>query len=129
MATFLYRLRRLVFRRRRLVTLLWILVLAGLGLGAANTSGNAIDTFTVPGSQSQQALDLLGKEFPQASASGAAARVVFQTADGKKITSGSAKTEVDALVAELKTAPQVASVSDRTSPRRSARTGRSPTRR
>ncbi|WP_406441480.1 MMPL family transporter [Streptomyces sp. NBC_00631] len=112
MATFLYRLGRLAFRRRRLVTLLWIVVLAGLGLGAVNTSGNAIDTFTVPGSQSQQALDLLGKEFPQASASGASARVVFQTADGKKMTSGSAKTEVDALVAELKTAPQVASVSD-----------------
>ncbi|MEW2299467.1 MMPL family transporter [Streptomyces sp. NPDC006655] len=112
MATFLYRLGRLAFRRRRLVTLLWIVVLAGLGLGAVNTSGNAIDTFTVPGSQSQQALDLLGKEFPQASASGAGARVVFQTADGKKMTSGSAKTEVDALVAELKTAPQVASVSN-----------------
>ncbi|MFG2941460.1 MMPL family transporter [Streptomyces sp. NPDC048282] len=112
MATFLYRLGRLAFRRRRLVTLLWIVVVAGLGLGAVKTSGSASDSFTIPGSQSQRALDLLGKEFPQASADGASARIVFETADGRKLTAGSAKKEVASLVTGLKTAPQVASVSD-----------------
>ncbi|MFE3826698.1 MMPL family transporter [Streptomyces sp. NPDC059092] len=111
MATFLYRLGRLAFRRRRLVTLLWIVVMAAIGVGAAGTSGSSNDSFTIPGSQSQKALDLLDKEFPQASASGATVRVVFEAPVGRKLTS-SAKTEVESLVADLKEAPQVASVVD-----------------
>lgn len=112
MATILYRLGRFAFRRRRLVTLLWIVVLAAVGLGATNASGSPSDRLSIPGSQSQQALDLLEQEFPRASASGATARVVFETADGTKLTSGGGKTGVESLVAELRKAPLVASVSD-----------------
>ncbi|MFI0732917.1 MMPL family transporter [Streptomyces sp. NPDC021225] len=112
MATFLYRLGRLAFRRRRLFLTLWIVVLAAVGLGAAGVSGTTTDDFTLPGTQSQKAIDLLEKEFPQASASGATARVVFEAPDGGKLTSGTHRTEIVALVADLKKAPQVASVSD-----------------
>ncbi|MGW3567763.1 MMPL family transporter [Streptomyces sp. NPDC000941] len=112
MATFLYRLGRLAFRRRRLFLMLWIAVLATVGIGAASVSGTTTDDFTLPGTQSQKAIDLLEKEFPQASADGAAARVVFEAPDGRKLTSGAYKTEIESLVADLKKAPQVASVSD-----------------
>ena len=88
MATFLYRLGRLAFRRRRLVVMLWIAVLTVVGIGSASVSGTPSDQFTIPGTQSQKALDLLDKEFPQASASGATARVVFEAPDGQKLTSG-----------------------------------------
>jgi len=111
-ATFLYRLGRFSFRRRRLVLMLWIAVLAAVGIGAASVSSNSSDSFTLPGTQSQKAIDLLGKEFPQASAAGATARVVFEAPDGQQLKSGANKTEVESLIADLKKAPQVANVSD-----------------
>ncbi|MFJ3306358.1 MMPL family transporter [Streptomyces sp. NPDC086549] len=112
MATFLYRLGRLAFRRRRLFVMFWIVVLAAVGIGAATVSGETTDGFTLPGTQSQKALDLLRKEFPQASADGATARVVFEAPGGRKLTSGTHRTVIESLVAELKTAPQVANVAD-----------------
>ncbi|WP_369032886.1 MULTISPECIES: MMPL family transporter [Streptomyces] len=112
MATFLYRLGRLAFRRRRLFLMLWIVVLAAVGIGAAGVSGKTTDDFTLPGTQSQRAIDLLGKEFPQAAADGATARVVFEAPAGQKLTSTAYKTEISALVADLEKAPQVASVTD-----------------
>ncbi|MEV0559252.1 MMPL family transporter [Streptomyces sp. NPDC050597] len=112
MATFLYRLGRFSFRRRRLVLMLWIAVLAAVGIGAAGVSSSTSDTFAIPGTQSQKALDLLEKEFPQASADGATARVVFEAPAGQKLTSAAHKAEVESLVSDLKSASQVASVAD-----------------
>src|SRR3954470_262652 len=112
MATFLYRLGRFSFRRRRLVLMLWIAVLAVVGIGAMNVSTSTSDSFSLPGTQSQKALDLLEKGFPQASASGATARVVFEAPKGHTLASGADRTEVQSLIADLKKAPQVANVSD-----------------
>ncbi|MFF7734451.1 MMPL family transporter [Streptomyces sp. NPDC007984] len=112
MATFLYRLGKLAFRRRRLVVMLWLAALAVVGIGSASVSGTPSDQFSIPGTESQKALDLLDKEFPQASASGATARVVFEAPDGQQLTSGANRTEIQSLIADLKKAPQVASVSD-----------------
>ncbi|MET7694067.1 MMPL family transporter [Streptomyces canus] len=112
MATFLYRLGRFSFRRRRLVLMLWIVVLAAIGIGSVSVDSKSSDAFTLPGTQSQRAIDLLQKEFPQASAGGAAARVVFEAPSGEKLTSAANKSQIEALVAELRTAPQVSSVSD-----------------
>ncbi|MFD7288899.1 MMPL family transporter [Streptomyces sp. NPDC059863] len=110
MATFLYRLGRLAFRRRRLVLPAWIAVLVAAVIGVSSVSGSTTDDFTLPGTQSQQAIDLLEKEFPQASAAGAMARVVIEAPDGQKLTSAAHKREVESLVADLRKAPQVASV-------------------
>ena len=65
MATFLYRLGRFSFRRRRLVLMLWIAVLAAIGIGARRCCpASTSDTFTIPGTQSQKALDLLAEGVP-----------------------------------------------------------------
>lgn len=112
MATFLYRLGRFSFRRRRLVLALWIAVLAVVGIGAMGVTSKTTDTFSIPGTQSQQALDLLNEEFAQASADGATARVVFEAPDGRKLTSGAPKAEVTSLVADLGKAHQVKAVAD-----------------
>ncbi|WP_037864328.1 hypothetical protein [Streptomyces sp. NRRL S-340] len=74
MTTFLYRLGLLAFRRRRPVLPAGIAVLVAAVIGASSVSGGTTDDFTLPGTQSQQAIDLLRKEFPQASADGAMAR-------------------------------------------------------
>ena len=112
MATFLYRLGRLSFRRRRIVVMLWVAVLAAIGIGAMSAPGTSSGALSVPGTQSQQAIDLLRKEFPQASADGATARVVFEAPSGQKLTSGVNKAEVESLVAKLEKSPQVSAVTD-----------------
>lgn len=112
MATFLYRLGRFSFRRRRLVLMLWIAVLAAVGIAATGVTSKTTDSFSIPGTQSQKALDLLTEEFPQASADGATARVVFEAPDGQRLTSGAHKDGVEALVADLGQAHQVAAVTD-----------------
>lgn len=112
MASFLYRLGRFAFRRRWLVAALWLAVLAGALAGAATLSGPTSDAFRIPGTPSQQAIDLLEERFPQASADGATARVVFAAPVGQELTDTEHRAAVEQVVAQLAQAPQVASVSD-----------------
>lgn len=67
MATLLYRLGRASFRRRRLVAVVWLVVLVGLGIAAATLKGPTASNFTMPGTESQRAIDLLADRFPAAS--------------------------------------------------------------
>ncbi|GAA2702517.1 MMPL family transporter [Micromonospora olivasterospora] len=67
MATLLYRLGRASLRRRRLVAVVWLVVLVGLGIAAATLKGPTASNFTMPGTESQRAIDLLAERFPQAS--------------------------------------------------------------
>ncbi|GAA1533931.1 MMPL family transporter [Actinomadura kijaniata] len=112
MATFLYRLGRFSFRRRWLVAALWAGLLVLAGVGAATLKGPTANDFSMPGTESQQAMDLLKERMPQANADGATARVVFRAPGGEKITAPASKAAVDGVVARLRTAPKVASVAD-----------------
>jgi putative drug exporter of the RND superfamily len=112
MATFLYRLGRLSFRRRRLVVAAWLMLLVAAGLGAATLSGTTTDSFTIPGSSSQQAIDQLARKFPQAAAGGATARLVFAAPKGHTLSDFPYRAAVEGVTAELKMAPQVANVTD-----------------
>ncbi|MEE1739030.1 MMPL family transporter [Streptomyces sp. BE147] len=113
MATFLYKLGRLTFRRRRLVALVWVALLALAGFGAASASTATSSSFSIPGTEAQKAFDLLEQRFPGSSADGATARVVFKAPDGQKVTDAANKAEVQGIVAELKSgSDQIASVAD-----------------
>jgi RND superfamily putative drug exporter len=112
MASLLYRLGRFAFRRRWLVVGLWLAVLAAALTGAAALSGPTSGALRIPGTLSQQAIDLLQERFPQASADGATARVVFAAPAGQPLTGAATKAAVEQVVAELRQAPQVASVND-----------------
>ncbi|MCX4911777.1 MMPL family transporter [Streptomyces sp. NBC_00878] len=112
MATFLYRLGRRAFRRRRLVALLWVAVLMGVGVAASTAPAPPADSFSMPGTESQKAFDLLDERFPEASAEGAQARVVIRAPQGEKISGTEGRAEVEKLVEALGTSPQVASVTD-----------------
>ncbi|MFH8474808.1 MMPL family transporter [Streptomyces sp. NPDC018000] len=113
MATFLYKLGRFAFRRRRYVALIWValLALAGFGASAASTANSS--SFSIPGTEAQRAFDLLEQRFPGSSADGATARVVFKAPDGQKMTDPANRAEVNELADELKSgSDQVASVTD-----------------
>ncbi|MFE5045788.1 MMPL family transporter [Streptomyces sp. NPDC056637] len=113
MATFLYKLGKLAFRRRHFVALIWVALLTLAGVGAASAPTAASSSFSIPGTEAQKAFDLLDQRFPGSSADGATARVVFQAPDGEKITSAANKAEVTQTVADLKSgSKQVATAAD-----------------
>ncbi|MFJ8852115.1 MMPL family transporter [Streptomyces sp. NPDC102437] len=113
MATFLYKLGRLAFRRRRYVALIWVALLALAGVGAASASTATSSSFSIPGTEAQRAFDLLEQRFPGASADGASARVVFKAPGDEKMTDPANKAEVNKVIGELKSGSgQIASVTD-----------------
>ena len=112
MATYLYRLGRFAFRRRRLVVLVWLGLLAAGIAGAATLSGPTSNGFSIPGTESQRAVDLLEERFPQAGADGATARIVFQAPDGQKLTDAANTAQVQQTLGRITDAPQVARVLD-----------------
>ena len=112
MATVLYRLGRFAFRRRRLMVFVWLGLLATGVAGAATLSGSTADAFSIPGTESQRAADLLGERFPQAGADAATARIVFQAPEGQKLTDAENTAEVRQTLNRIDGAPQVARVVD-----------------
>ncbi|MCP3822052.1 MMPL family transporter [Streptomyces sp. A3M-1-3] len=112
MATFLHRLGRLTFRKRRLVALLWVAVLAAVGFGAVMAPAAPDDGFSVPGTESQQAFDLMDERYPGGSADGASARLVFAAPDGQKVTATDHKATIENTLGDLTATAQVTSVTD-----------------
>ncbi|MCK9930288.1 MMPL family transporter [Frankia sp. Mgl5] len=112
MATFLYRLGRLSFRRRRYVLLLWVGVLVAVGFGAARAPAAPDDAFSMPGTESQRAFDLLDERFPGTGADGAVARIVFVAPPGQTLTTPENHAAVERVVAAAAASPQVAGTAD-----------------
>ncbi|MDR1998674.1 MAG: MMPL family transporter, partial [Frankiaceae bacterium] len=110
MATYLYRLAKFSYRRRRLVLAIWLLILVGLGGAAITLKGPSNDQFSIPGIESQQAINLLNAKFPSAAAGGATAQAVFVAPAGQRIDSGDRAAAVAAFAAEVGAAPHVAAV-------------------
>lgn len=83
MATLLFRLGRFAYRRAVAVLIAWI-ALAGAALGVGLAFGGHLeDSYEIPGTESQQAIDLLAAVFPQTA--GASAQAVVHTTDGSSI--------------------------------------------
>ncbi|AYY14195.1 MMPL family transporter [Actinobacteria bacterium YIM 96077] len=110
MATFLYRLGRFSYRSRKLVGLLWLAVLVAAGTGAATLSGATSDSFAIPGTESQEAFDLLEERFPEADLNSASARVVFQTPEGETFEDPDNRAIVGDVLDEIASGPQVARI-------------------
>ncbi|MGW1673728.1 MMPL family transporter [Streptomyces sp. NPDC002324] len=112
MATFLYKLGRLAFRRRHFVALIWVALLTLAGVGAASAPAAGSSSFSIPGTEAQKAFDLLEQRYPGMSADGATARVVFKAPEGEKMTDAANKAAVEKTVGELADGSEVVSVSD-----------------
>ncbi|MFI1357344.1 MMPL family transporter [Streptomyces sp. NPDC020898] len=112
MATFLYKLGRLAFRRRHFVALIWVALLTLAGVGAASAPAAGTTSFSIPGTEAQKAFDLLEQRFPGASADGATGRMVFKAPEGQKMTDADNKATVAKTVKELGDGSEVVSVTD-----------------
>ena len=122
MATYLYRLGRWSYDRRRRVITAWLLVLALVVALAAAFSGRTNNKFEVPGTESQQAQQLLQKKYPEAS--GAFARVVYAAPDGHTLDEPSYRAAVMDSVAKAKGADEVQTVVDPYSAKAISKDGR-----
>jgi len=106
MATLLYRLGRFSFRHSWRVIGVWVLLLiATLGGGIA-LGGQTQDSFAIPGTESQAALDRLEAVFP--SVAGASATGVVVAPDGASVDDE--KATIDKLVTAIEKVPGVDSV-------------------
>jgi putative drug exporter of the RND superfamily len=109
-ATYLYRLGGWAFDHRRKVLLGWLAVLALVIASVPALSDEFSTKFEVPGTESQQAQDLLHEKYPWAG--GASARVVFAAPEGERLTDPDNKAAVMESMARASRAEDVAVVVD-----------------
>ena len=105
MASLLYRLGRLSFRRRGIVATLFGVVLAVVVGGLLVAGTPPTSNVTIPGTESQRALEALRTEFP--AASGAAGTVVVRAPEGQTVTTPQGQTAVQGVVERAKALPGV----------------------
>jgi RND superfamily putative drug exporter len=108
MASLLARLGRASYRHRGVVSVAWLAVL-GAVVALLLTLGNSFDDeFTIPGSESQDALDQLDAASP--GAAGVGAQIVFVAPDGSSVADPGVARAIEQVVAEAQRAPQVSTV-------------------
>ncbi|WP_372669223.1 MMPL family transporter [Amycolatopsis kentuckyensis] len=108
MSSFLYRLGRAAARARVLVLALWVVVLAAAGGAALLVNQGTDDTFAIPGSESQDALDHLGRVFSEVS--GTSAQLVLVVPEGAKADTPQNRAAVAQAVTRIGKLDQVATV-------------------
>src|SRR3954454_15543129 len=89
MARVLDRLGRGSFRHRWIVLVSWVVVLAAAGFGAIASGLNVSDSFSIPGTESQRAQELVAE------------RLGKQAADGGYVSRRSAQSDVDTSSARV----------------------------
>ncbi|GGT00677.1 membrane protein [Streptomyces chromofuscus] len=112
-ATLLSKLGRFAFRRRLTVIFSWIILLVFAGFAASAATPPAPNSFSMPGTESQRALDLVRERFPEAEVDGASARIVFKAPHGQRIDNPANRAEIRRTLAEVRdSSSQVAAVPD-----------------
>lgn len=108
MALLLHRIGRFAYRRAWLVLAGWVVALAailgaGIGLG-----GQLQESYAIPGTESQEAIDQLAAVFPETA--GASAKAVVEAPDGASVEDPSYSAAIEDMEAELEDVEGVSSV-------------------
>lgn len=106
MSSLLYSLGRMAFRARWKVLGAWILILAIVGGGALLFNKGLDNAISIPGTESQEALDSLATTFPQVS--GAGAQIIVVAPPGSTVNDPAVKSTITDAVAALDKLTQVA---------------------
>jgi len=101
------RLGRAAARRHWFVIAAWLLAAVVVVVAASASDGRPVDVYSIPGAESQHALDLLRERFP--AQAGDSATVVFATETGT-VRAAAPSAGIAATVAKLQKLPHVSSV-------------------
>jgi RND superfamily putative drug exporter len=98
-------------RRRWIVVVAWAVIIVGVVAAGVAFGGQADNALTIPGASSEEALDVLEEEFPEAA--GASATVVFHTTDpGTTVTDTSIEADIESSITAIKALADVELVTD-----------------
>ena len=109
MSSMLYALGLRATRAKVLVLVVWLAILALLGAGAIFLSKGANAPITIPGTESQAAIDTLGRTFPEVS--GTSGRIIVVAPEGSRVDSDPFKTEIEDAAVDLEKLDSVTGVS------------------
>jgi putative drug exporter of the RND superfamily len=109
-STFLYRLARWCYRHRRRVLAVWLLAAVVVITLSAVGHGTESNDITIPGTESQNVVNLLKQKLPVYS--GAQSQVVFAANGGQDVTSAAYRAGIEASVKQMENVPQVTTVTD-----------------
>src|SRR3954447_22570651 len=97
------------YDRRRTVIALWVGAFVLLAALWGTAAGDYVNKFSLPGTESQRAYDLLKDKFPQQA--GDSATVVFAVDQGR-VVEASHRPQIERALAEIKKSPEVLGVGD-----------------
>ncbi len=100
-------LARWCYRRRRIVVIAWIVALVGISVLGQAAGGTLLKSFTLSGTESQRAFDVLGKEFGRKGDTG---DLVYEVRSRGTVNDEHVRTAVNAIVAQIRRQPHVVSV-------------------
>jgi RND superfamily putative drug exporter len=108
MSSLLARLGRASYRHRGAVSVAWLAILGAVVALLLTLGSSFDDEFTIPGSESQEALDSLDAASP--GAAGVGAQIVFVAPDGSTVVDPANAAVIEQVVAAARQAPEVGSV-------------------
>ncbi|MBI3223697.1 MAG: MMPL family transporter [Mycolicibacterium cosmeticum] len=106
MSRYLFELGGYSFRRRWVVVGVWLAVLLGVGAAFLGFRGEPSDSFAIPGTESQRAVEQLQHDLP--AFSGAQTQLVFAVPEGRVVTDPAFSSVIDHAVSTLNTIGDIA---------------------
>jgi RND superfamily putative drug exporter len=103
----LARLATFCYRRRWRVLVVWLVALVGISVLSQTVGGDLLKTFSLPGTESQRAFDILKKDFARKGDTG---DVVVRVKGAGDINSPEVRAQFETVVGELRKQPHVVSI-------------------
>ncbi len=100
MSTFLYALGRWAYRHHRRVVLIWVAIVLVSGAAAGLLGGGTKNSFDIPGTESQEAINDLARTFPELS--GASAQLVLVAPEDASVDDARTRGLVEDAITEIK---------------------------